>query len=70
MRGWEELRGLDFQSSLSPQAMGRGTTRRVVEGRSAAWRSPSTMLRMVPLPMRFAHGEDEYEPAAFAATKA
>jgi hypothetical protein len=47
-----------------PQAcLGRGTTRRVVEGYSfpiAAEEYPSTMLRMVPLPGLA--GEDILEP--------
>jgi len=42
------------------QSMGRGTTRSVVEGWLASLRAyPSTMLRMVPLPIRFADGEDQ-----------
>jgi hypothetical protein len=48
-------------SSLSPKAMGRGTTRRVVEGLTESV-GPSTVLRTVPLPMRFAHREDEHSP--------
>jgi len=37
--------------SSSPSKMGRGTTRRVVEGYLLGLVSyPSTMLRMVPLP--------------------
>ena len=39
------------------EAMGRGTARSAVEG-LAAPDCPSTILRMVPLPMSFAHRED------------
>ena len=45
------------QSSLSPEATGRGTARSAVEGLKAPT-SPSTMLRMVPLPTSFARRED------------
>jgi hypothetical protein len=45
------------QSSTSPKAMGRGTARSAVEGLCSA-HGPSTMLRMVPLPTRFARRED------------
>ena len=45
------------QSSLRTKCVGRGTARRAVEGLSRP-RSPSTMLRMVPFPIRFADGED------------
>ncbi|MDB5720214.1 MAG: hypothetical protein JWP15_832 [Alphaproteobacteria bacterium] len=38
--------------------MGRGNARSAVEGRTAP-DGPSTMLRMVPLPIRFADREDE-----------
>src|SRR4051812_16058732 len=41
--------------------MGRGTARSAVEGQSAL-ESPSTMLRMVPLPMSFAHREERLHP--------
>ena len=44
-------------SSLSPQAMGRGTARSAVEGHAES-ESPSTTLRVVPLPIRFADRED------------
>ncbi len=44
-------------SSLSPQAMGRGTSRRLVEGQSAPV-CPSTALRAVPLPIRCADREE------------
>jgi hypothetical protein len=37
--------------------MGRGTARSAVEGQEAPV-SPSTMLRMVPLPIGFADRED------------
>ncbi len=55
------MRGAFFSSSPSPKAMGRGTARRAVEGPGACKR-PSTVLRTVPLPMSFAHGEDELRP--------
>jgi hypothetical protein len=38
--------------------MGRGTARTAVEG-PLSLDCPSTMLRMVPLPIGFAGGEDE-----------
>ncbi len=38
--------------------MGRGTMRSMVEGPLAGHYRPSTALRAVPLPMRFAHRED------------
>ena len=38
--------------------MGRGTGCKPVEGLYGL-SGPSTILRMVPLPMRFAHREDE-----------
>src|SRR5690348_10318735 len=38
--------------------MGRGTSRRLVEGQSAL-ECPSTALRAAPLPMSFAHREDK-----------
>ena len=43
--------------------MGRGTTRRVVEGPTES-EGPSTMLRMVPLPIAFGDGEDTNPIAA------
>ena len=50
-------RDIAFQSSPSPQAMGRGTARRAVEGQRVPL-GPSTVLRTVPLPIRSADGED------------
>jgi hypothetical protein len=44
-------------SSLSPQAMGRGTARSAVEGLTES-EGPPIMLRMVSLPIRFADRED------------
>jgi hypothetical protein len=41
----------------SPSVMGRGTVRRTVEGSSVPLGYPSTMLRMVPLPIE--DGEDK-----------
>ena len=43
--------------------MGRGTTRRVVEGPTES-EGPSTMLRIVPLPIAFGDGEDTKAPIA------
>jgi apolipoprotein N-acyltransferase len=53
-------------SSLSPQAAGRGTARSAVEGQSGA-ASPSTSLRLVPLPIRFADREDRWALPELAA---
>ncbi|MEA3017297.1 MAG: hypothetical protein QOI38_2019 [Sphingomonadales bacterium] len=48
-----------ISSSPSPKVMGRGTTRRVVEGHCLDLASyPTTMLRMVPLPTSFARREE------------
>jgi len=44
-------------SSLSPQAMGRGTMRSMVEGLSES-AGPSTALCAVPLPIRYADREE------------
>ena len=48
--------------------MGRGTARSAVEGH-AVTDGPSTMLRMVPLPIRFADRED-MKASPFAAARA
>ena len=47
-------------SSLSPQAMGRGTTRRVVEGPFGVRMAPPPRSA-VPLPTRFARREESPE---------
>jgi hypothetical protein len=50
--------------------MGRGTARSAVEGLSDS-ASPSTRLRLVPLPIGFADREDWHSPKANASlTKA
>ena len=41
-----------------PRSAGRGTTRSVVEGRRPHDSNPSTILRMVPLPIRYANREE------------
>src|SRR4051794_3930208 len=48
--------------------MGRGTARSAVEGQFES-ASPSTMLRMVPLPIRFADREDWMAPPRASAPR-
>ena len=45
-------------STSPPRSAGRGTTRSVVEGRRPHDPYPSTILRMVPLPIRCANREE------------
>jgi hypothetical protein len=58
---WREdliLRVLPMPRPPCAEGVGRGTARSAVEGPTAP-ESPSTMLRMVPLPIRVADREDE-----------
>ena len=52
------ITGLLLVLPVERSSMGRGTMRSMVEGLGSGADSPSTALRAVPLPMRYARRED------------